>query len=480
MRSSVISHYLEILRSLDVKRFKTNSADIVQGDVFVCRQGITLDGHDFARKAVESGACAIISNKAMQLNVPVIVTESYYQSLALIKAFYQHPHRDISHIGITGTNGKTTVSHCLNQVLNIDSKSAYIGTLGAKLIDLDLPLNNTTPDGVTLLNIFNEMRATGTEFNVMELSSHALAQDRAGYVSLKVGVITNIGEDHLDFHRTRDSYVQAKLQLIDRIQSDGTLVVNLDDAHSLAAIERASGRVKIITFSLNNPDADLIATDITPTLNGMTFSLSYSGQSIKVRSNMPFVYNVENALAVAGALLSLGWNFTRVASAIELIVMPEGRAQFVEIDNGSIGLIDYAHNSDGIKALLESVRSFAKRRLIVVVGVTGDRIQQAANIGAICAEYADSIIFTSDNPMGVVQSEIFRALSSQVGNKSHFEISDRLEAIKLAKQLSEKGDLIVVCGKGSETFQYVTDGKYQRHDYIGDLAALQEKYCEVN
>ncbi|MEI8628767.1 Mur ligase family protein [Vibrio sp. M60_M70] len=474
MLSNVISNQLETLRSLGVRQFKTNSADVIPGDAFVCRQGITLDGHDYAMKAIEKGACAIIANKPMQLNVPIIITESYYQSLALIKAYFNHPHKDITHIGVTGTNGKTTVSHCLNQALNIDNRSAYIGTLGAKLIDVDLPLNNTTPDGVTLLNIFNDMRCNGIDFNVMELSSHALIQDRAGFVSLKVGVITNIGQDHLDFHRTKDGYVQAKLQLIDRIQCNGTLVLNLDDPHSLAAMERASGRVNVFSFSLKNPMADLVASEIRTTEFGMRFNLSFAKKSVEVNSNMPFLYNVENALAVAGTLLTLGWDLKGVSTALSKIVMPEGRAQFVSLEDGRKGLIDYAHNSDGIKALLSSVQSIVKNRLIVVVGVTGDRIQQAANIGEICAEYADSIIFTSDNPMGVVQSDIFRALSSKVGHKPHFEINDRVEAIKLAKQLSGEGDLILLCGKGGETFQYINNGKWQKQNYIGDLAALQE------
>lgn len=287
-------------------------------------------------------------------------------------------------------------------------------------------------------------------------------------------MITNIGEDHLDFHRTKDGYVQAKLQLVDRIQSGGTLIVNLDDPHALAAIERASKGVNIFSFSTQNPLADLIATRIETSPRGMRFSLSNGKECIEVNSPMPFSYNVENALAIASVLSILGWDLSRVATAIEGLQMPEGRAQFVGLSNGSIGLVDYAHNSHGLNALLQAVREHAKRRLIVVVGVTGDRIQQAGDIGAMCARYAELVIFTSDNPMGVVQSELFRVLRSRVGSTPYFEISDRAEAIKLAKQLSEKDDLIVVCGKGNETFQYISDGKAQRHHYVGDLAALTQ------
>ncbi|WP_246225551.1 Mur ligase family protein [Vibrio agarilyticus] len=458
---------------MNVNQFKTNSLEVTQGDVFICRQGNNVDSHEFVEEAIAKGASAIIANRAMTLAIPVMVTESYYQSLALVKAFYRHPHLRLKHVGVTGTNGKTTVSDCLNQILNRSCRSAYIGTLGAKIADFDIPLDNTTPDGVTLLNLFNEMGKQRIDLNIMELSSHALSQDRAGFVSLQVGVITNIGQDHLDYHKTKDSYVQAKLQLIDRIRPQGTLVVNLNDPHADAAIERAAQRVNILTFAIENSQADLNATQIVSTLRGTCFDLVFKEERITVNSPMPFDYNVENVLAIVAVLISLGWTLKAAGNAIELLKTPDGRAQFIELSNGAIGLVDYAHNSDGLGSLLKNVRAHVRNRLIVVVGVTGDRIQQASAIGEICAQYADLLIFTSDNPMGAEQSELFRALTFSISNTPHFEISDRAEAIKLAKQLSEQGDLIVVCGKGNETFQYVNDGKGKKQRYMGDLAALQ-------
>lgn len=475
MPNHVISEQLKILDSLEVSAFRTRSDEVQLNDVFVCRQGLSLDGHDFAQHAVERGASAVVCNQPLNLTVPTIVTESYYQSLALIKAYYRHPHQSIRHIGITGTNGKTTVSYCLNQILNQNHRSAYIGTLGAKLNEDMLPLNNTTPDGVALLNMFKTMQSDQTEFNVMELSSHALNQDRAGFVSLEVGVITNIGADHLDFHRTKDNYVQSKLQIVDRIQPNGTLVVNLSDPHATSALDRASKRVKVITFSMSDPAADITATNLKPSLSGMRFLLTIGKDSHEVSSPMPFEYNVENALAIASILASMGWNIKSISEAIENISMPPGRAQFIELSNGALGLVDYAHNSDGLNALLKAVREKAQQRLIVVAGVTGDRIQQAGNIGEVCAQYADLVIFTSDNPMGALQSELFRVLSSRVGDTPIFEVNDRTEAIALAKQLSNRGDLVVVCGKGNEKFQYVSDGKSCKSQYIGDLDALQQE-----
>lgn len=475
MPTSLISQQLEILASLEVKSFKTRSDDVEPNDVFVCRYGLTHDGHDFVQKAIQNGAIAVISNKPMTLQIPTLVTESYYQSLALIKTFYKHPHRKMRHIGVTGTNGKTTVSHCLNQILNRTNQSAYIGTLGAQINDKTVPTINTTPDGVALLNMFHQMQSVGTEFNVIEMSSHALSQDRAGFISLEMGVITNIGEDHMDFHRTKDNYVQAKLQIVDRIAPNGTLVVNLDDPHAAAAMERAAGRAKVVTFSMRDSSADVTATKWEPSSRGMYFVLKIGKESQEVRSPMPFEYNIENALAITCVLYSLGWSLKQIADAIQDVVMPDGRAQFLSLSNGAIGLVDYAHNSDGLRALLTAARQKASQRLIVVAGVTGDRIQQASLIGSICTEHADLVIFTSDDPMGVLQSELFRVLRSKAKDKPVFEVNDRAEAIALAKQMSESGDLIVVCGKGNEAIQYVYDGKSCKRPYIGDVAALKQE-----
>ncbi|KII76623.1 Mur ligase family protein [Vibrio renipiscarius] len=473
MRSPAISAHLELLESLNVNQFKTNSSEVTQGDVFICRQGNSVDSHEFAEEALVRGASALIANRTMNLPIPVIITESYYQSLALVKAFYRHPHLRLKHVGVTGTNGKTTVSDCLNQILNRSCRSAYIGTLGAKIADLSIPLENTTPDGATLLNLFNEMGKLSIDFNIMELSSHALSQDRAGFVSLQVGVITNIGHDHLDYHKTKDSYVQAKLQLIDRIKPQGTLVVNLNDPHADAAIARAAQRVNMLTFAIENSHADLNATQLVSTLQGTRFDLVFGQDRMTVNSPMPFDYNVENVLAIVAVLLSMGWTLEAAGKAIESLKMPDGRAQFIELSNGATGLVDYAHNSDGLRSLLKNVRAHAANRLVVVMGVTGDRIRQASAMGEICSKYADLVIFTSDNPMGTEQNVLFRALTSLINDTPRFEISDRAEAIKLAKQLSERGDLIVVCGKGNETFQYFNDGKGKKHRYIGDLAVLQ-------
>ncbi|MFA0158749.1 Mur ligase family protein [Vibrio sp. 10N.261.46.A3] len=472
MLSETLKSFLKQLGALSIRRFSTNSEHVQCQDVFVCREGTSHDSHRYIESAITNGAVAIIATKPISASVPVFVTGSYYQSLLLIKAFYQYPHKKIRHIGITGTNGKTTVAHGLNQVLKTNRQSAYIGTLGVEYAGNKQELSNTTPDSVTLLNLFKDMADAQVTDNVMELSSHALVQDRAGFVPLSVGVITNIGRDHLDYHKTLDGYVQAKLQILDRIQPTGTAVINLDDPHANVAIERASSRVNVLTFSMNNSDADLYVEDLNVEPFGATFSLNNQGNKERVFSQLPFLFNVENTLAMAATLLALNWSLADIANALNSVVAPDGRSKYLSLDNGALALVDYAHNFDGLSALYQGIQSQSAKRVITVVGVTGDRIRDAADIGKLCATHSDVVIFTSDNPLGEMQEDIFRALTSQVSPTLCYEISDRYEAIQLAKQLSRGGDLILVCGKGSETHQYITTNQVGRQRYIGDVAAL--------
>jgi UDP-N-acetylmuramoyl-L-alanyl-D-glutamate--2,6-diaminopimelate ligase len=464
------------LEQLPIRQFVTNSEWVQPNDVFICREGDSHDSHGYVDQAIRNGAIAVIANRTLHLDIPVIVTESHYQSLAMVKAVYDHPHQKMNHIGVTGTNGKTTVAHCLNQMLNQLSTSAYIGTLGVQYADVTMALNNTTPDGVTLLNIFRDMVECGVKHNVMEISSHALAQDRAGFLDLEVGIITNIGRDHLDYHRTKDAYVQAKLQLIDRIKPGGYAVINMDDSHASAMLARCQGRVKVVSFGIHHQDADFIAKEIVSNRFGCSFSLCYRGKQCLVSSQMPFLFNVENMLAMACALHAQGWTLDQIASGLATIIPPDGRAQFQTLSNGATGLVDYAHNLDGLARLFSDIPNQTFQRTLTVVGVTGDRIQDAAAIGKLCVRYSDLVVFTMDNPLGVDQADIFRALTSQIESVSTpvYIIAERSEAISLAKQLSRKGDLIVVCGKGSETSQLISISKQGRQDYIGDMPVLMQ------
>lgn len=475
MLSNKLMGFVEQLKSLPINQFRTNSEHVQSGDVFLCREGASHDSHGYIIDALSRGAIAVITTKPISLHsncVKVLATESFYQSLLLVKAYYSHSHLTLRHIGITGTNGKTTVAMGLNQLLNQRLSSGYIGTLGAEYGQTHLELSNTTPDSVTLLNILDAMVQKELQINVMELSSHALAQDRAGFLPLEAGVITNIGRDHLDYHQTLDGYVQAKMQIVDRIKPGGTLVVNLDDEHALVALGRAAQRVNTITFSLRDPNADLHARNVCADQTGSQFELYYQQQTCQVRSSLPFQFNVENLLAMLASLIALGWDFIEAASMLESVTLPNGRAERFTLSSGANALVDYAHNHDALSALYAGINLSHSQRVITVIGITGDRIQDAPKIGKLCANHSDVVIFTADNPLGQCQQAIFRALTSEVGEVPCYEIEDRLEAVKLAKQLSRVDDLILVCGKGREQYQHISKHRVGKQSYIGDIAAL--------
>lgn len=475
MLSKKLMGFVEQLKSLSINQFRTNSEQVQSGDVFLCREGASHDSHGYITDAVARGAVAVITTKPIMIHsncVKVLETDSFYQSLLLVKAYYGYSHLTPRHIGITGTNGKTTVAMGLNQLLNQRLSSGYIGTLGAEYGQTHIELSNTTPDSVTLLNLLDDMAKQGIQTNVMELSSHALVQDRAGFLPLEVGVITNVGRDHLDYHQTLDGYVQAKMQIVDRIKPGGTLVVNVDDEHAQVALGRAAQRVNTITFSLLDPSADLYACNVRSDQTGSHFELGYRRQTYQVRTSLPFEFNVENLLAMLASLLALGWDFIEAASMLESVTLPNGRAERFILNNGASAMVDYAHNFDALSALYCGINPSHHQRVITVIGITGDRIQDATKIGKLCASYSDVVIFTADNPLGQCQQAIFRALTSEVDKVPCYEVEDRLEAVILAKQLSRVDDLILVCGKGREQYQHISKHRVGKQSYIGDVAAL--------
>ncbi|PSW16170.1 UDP-N-acetylmuramoyl-L-alanyl-D-glutamate--2,6-diaminopimelate ligase [Photobacterium rosenbergii] len=467
---------LTSLASLPVKEFKTHSQKVNPGDVFVCRQGLTWDSHLSAQDAVERGACGVIANRPLDLSVPCMVTPSHSTSVSLINQYYAYPQDQIKHIGVTGTNGKTTVAYCLNQLLNLRGKSAYTGTLGSSFDDVYYPLDNTTPDAITLLNLFHAMEKCGASHHVMEVSSHALSQDRVTHIDFDIVIITNIGSDHLDYHKHREDYIQAKLRLIDRLKPGGVAIVNLDDEQSLSVIERCRSRCEVISFSCVDEGADLFASKVLSTCSGSQFTLNYQGTEYQVTSSLPFLFNVENSLAIIASMLGLGMPIKEVLGLLELMQPAPGRSEVYPLSNGATVILDYAHNYDSLSNLYRNVLEHKTGKVVTVIGVTGERLADADDIGELCFEHSDQLVLTTDNPLGVNQEDLFMALTSKLplnSNKASACIEDRLLAIKVAITEIQSGDVLLLCGKGHEKYQYITSNKNDAKPYVGDLDALK-------
>ncbi|MGF1725271.1 Mur ligase family protein [Photobacterium nomapromontoriensis] len=473
MQTSYRTH-LDTLHSLGMNAFKTHSQKINPGDVFVCRQGLTWDSHLSVDDAIERGAIGVIANRPLDIDVPCLITPSHSTAISLINQYYAYPQDKIKHIGVTGTNGKTTVAYCLSHMLNLQGKSAYTGTLGSSFDTAFYPLDNTTPDAITLLNLFHAMECADVSHHVMEVSSHALSQDRVTHIDFDAVIITNIGTDHLDYHKHREDYIQAKLRLIDRLKPGGIAVVNLDDEQVLSVMERCRSRCDVVTFSCEDRSADLFADEIISTCQGSHFLLNYKGEVFNVASPLPFRFNVENILAMMGLLVAIGFTMSDVIDRVAELKAAPGRSEVYPLVNDMTVILDYAHNHDSLQNLYKNVREHCQGQVVTVIGVTGERLADAPEIGQLCKAQSDFVFFTTDNPLGVCQNALFDALLSKIDSGTHVKcIHDRQQAILEAAALLEQGDVLLLCGKGHEQYQYISNNKNDAELYIGDLAALQ-------
>lgn len=464
---------LKQLRALPVRYFQTDSRNIQPGDVFVARIGQTDDSRLYAEASVQAGAIAIISNAPVETTVPNIVTPSFAASCSLISQFYQHPQDRLFHIGITGTNGKTTVAKGIQQLLNPTHPTGYTGTLGNDYRHIENALVNTTPDLVTLLNLCHDMVQAGITHHVMEVSSHALDQERVSMLDFDAIVITNLGEDHLDYHRTVDNYQQAKLRLIDRLKPNGVAIINGDDPLASVMIARARSKGRIITFSKAHRKADINASVLHSDLGGTEFTLNTQGKTFHAKTPLPFMYNLENSLAMLATVSVILKDMGEAIERLKNLPHIAGRSEVLALSDHRWAVVDYAHNQESLTHLLSNLRKYVHGRIFTVFGVTGDRIEDATAISAAACELSDYCIFTLDNPLGVEPDTIFQHMKAGAGDTPFEIISERETAIKAALNKLQPGDVLACCGKGPETWQYLSADKTCPDFYMSDLSAIQ-------
>ncbi|WP_417347278.1 Mur ligase family protein [Ferrimonas sp.] len=461
---------LQQLQALQPKAFKLDSRAIEPGDAFVCRQGLSIDSHEFAQGAVDAGATLVIANKPLALKVPCIITAGFADTLALLNAYLEYPGDQLTQIGVTGTNGKTTVAFGLYQLLDGITPSSYTGTLGSLYRQLLTPTINTTPDALTLLERFTTLRRLGLTHHVMEVSSHALAQDRVDHVAFDCAIFTNITEDHLDFHGNRDNYLQAKLRLLDKLKPGGRAVVNLDDSCATMVLDRCRHRGPALTHSRINPKADLYAEVIRCDLQGSEFWLHHQGSRYHATLPLPFEFNIDNALAMLAAGLVLGHPLEHLLDRLTRLSPVPGRSQSMTLGENRQVVVDYAHNRASLATLIAQARDSSRGKIHTLLGVTGDRLADAAEIGEAALALSDHCYFTADNPLGVSLATLLDAMDPQ--KRSH-RIEDRVQAILTALEKMAPGDLLLLCGKGEERHQYLCADKLAAVPYPGDAEVVR-------
>ncbi|MBR6425639.1 MAG: UDP-N-acetylmuramoyl-L-alanyl-D-glutamate--2,6-diaminopimelate ligase [Oscillospiraceae bacterium] len=425
------------------------------GSLFVAIPGFASDGHKFIPSALDQGAAAVLCERPPEGKAPYILVANARAALAQLGAnWFGHPTKELPVIGITGTNGKTTVTYLLKSILEqvTGAKIGLIGTIQNMIGDQVLETERTTPESFELQGLFRQMADAGCRYAVMEVSSHALCLNRVDCVDFCLGVFTNLTEDHLDFHKTMEAYGQAKAQLFARCPVS---VLNMDDP--AWTVMKASACGKVLTYSMEDDRADLVAKNVRLKSDRVEMEAVIGNEIRRLELGIPGAFSVYNALAAVLAALGLGLSLKDVAAALKNARGVKGRVEVVPTPGQPYTmLIDYAHTPDGLENVLRTVRGFAKGRTVVLFGCGGDRDPIKRPImGKIAADLADFVVVTSDNPRTEEPGAIIQQiLAGMEGTKTPYTvIENRREAIAWVMDHAMPDDVIVLAGKGHETYQ---------------------------
>ncbi len=441
-----------------------DSRGVTPGMLFAALVGGDFDGHDYVDSAVANGASAILVERPMSVDVPqIVVPGTSRAALAPVsRAFYGDPSRELTVIGITGTDGKTTTAAMLEGILaGTGRQVGGIGTVGIRIGDgttHDLG-HQTTPESVTVQRALREMVDAGTEFAVLEATSHGLATHRLDGVRFVAGGVTNITREHLEFHKTIENYRRAKAMLLERVaESDGVVVLNIDDEGARAVAPFAAG-ARMLTYSATGNDADLRAARIDHAGTGVSFDVVARNNTMRLALPMPGAFNVANALCAIGLAMSVGVPLADAARALAGAKPVTGRMQPIDAGQPFRVIVDYAHTPESIRTILTLLRGqYSDGRLIVVTGSAGERDTTKRPLqGAVCAELADLTIITAEDPRHedpeTINEEIVAGAvaAGAVRGESVLAITDRREAIRRAFEIAKPGDCVLLAGKGHET-----------------------------
>ena len=458
---------------MNIEAVAYDSRKVTEGSLFVAITGFASDGNRFIPMALEKGAAVVVTAKKPAADVPYVLVENDRYALAMIGTnFYGHPAKSMTMIGVTGTNGKTSVTLLLKHVLEktLGAKVGLIGTMENLVGDEVIPTERTTPESFELQTLFARMRDAGCTHVVMEVSSHALTLDRVGGVHFDVAAFTNLTEDHLDFHKTMDAYCDAKAELFSRCDA---AVINVDDPYAPRMLEKAA--CPVTTYSLK--DAALKAESLELHAEGIRFEAVQGEKKVAVSLGIPGRFTVYNALAVLGIATALHISLEDAAEALTTAKGVKGRIEVVPTPGMPYSvLIDYAHTPDGLENVLTSVKYFCKGRVIAVFGCGGDRDPIKRPImGRIGVTESDFAIITSDNPrtedpMAIIE-DILKGVSEEMGD--YIVVPERRNAIRYAMDIAKKDDIIILAGKGHETYQEICGVKYhldEREEVAAHLA----------
>ncbi len=448
--------------SVEIKDVVYDSRKVMPGSLFICITGFKMDGHAYIDEAVAKGAVAVlVQNDIQKDEISIIKVKDTRKAMSTVASnFYGKPTEKIKLIGITGTNGKTTTTYLISSILEHANKTAgTIGTISVKIGKEEIASSRTTPESLDLQQLFCDMVNKKIEYSVMEVSSHALELGRVDDCNFGIGIFTNLTQDHLDYHKNFDNYREAKKKLF--YKTSRWNIINIDDSHGrIIAEEIKSLNTTLITYGIDN-NADIMAKNIEIDAKGIKFTLVTPSYSIDIQNKIPGKFSVYNCLAAASAAYVEGIDKDIIRDGIYNLSKVPGRSEVVNIDKPYTVMIDYAHSPDGLENILKSIRQYVKGRIITVFGCGGDRETLKRPImGETAGRLSDYCIITSDNPRSEEPISIIRQVEEGMRNTDcdYICIENRKDGIKYALTIANKDDIVLLAGKGHETYQVLKEG----------------------
>lgn len=453
---------------IEITSVTDDTRKVKEGSLFVCVKGGSFDGHSAAEEMLKKGAAAVVCERDLGLGEKQIIVENsrvIYGNLCA--AWFGHPERKMTLIGVTGTNGKTTITNVIKHILmSAGHKTGLIGTIQNEIGDRILHTENTTPLTFEFMSVLAEMAAEGCEYVVMEVSSFALVQNRIGPAHFNVAVFTNLTQDHLDYHKDMESYYQAKKMLFDICDK---AIINIDDEYGRRLFDEVN--CEKLSFSIEN-QADFCADIIKMNSAGSGFAIkskSFNGADYKlfINTRIPGKFNVSNITSACAVCTELQISDDKISDAVYNYNGVKGRCEVIPTGRDFTVICDYAHTPDAVENILRSVKEYTEGRLICLFGCGGNRdAAKRPKMAAAAAKYADRLIVTSDNPRNENPDDIIADILTGLENTQipYDVVSDRREAIYHGLKIAEKGDIIVLAGKGHEDYQILAGMKHIHFD----------------
>jgi UDP-N-acetylmuramoyl-L-alanyl-D-glutamate--2,6-diaminopimelate ligase len=455
-----------------------DSREVTTGSLFVAIPGFKTDGMKFIEDAIRRGAVAIVSEQDIPQSVPVpfIQVQSARQALAELSwELAGHPERELRMVGVTGTNGKTTIATILAHVLiHCNLPCGICGTLGISYADSDFPSPRTTPEADHLAPLLRQMVNQGAKCCVMEATSIGIVLHRVHGIAFELAIFTNLSRDHLDFHGTWDAYLDAKLKLFKKLPGSSRAIINLDDPTAPEFLQQSSA--PIITYAIER-NADYQAKRISLGRQGLEFDLITKNNTFRISCPLIGKFNVYNLLAVFAAAHQMGIEAADIISALKTVLGVRGRAEVVRSRAPFTVVVDYAHTPDALLKILETIRELSPHRIITVIGAGGDRDRgKRPEMTKAAERFSDRVYLTSDNPRSEDPSAILHEMAVGIGDHGKFEFEvDRHKAIETALNSAVKDDVVIIAGKGHETYQEIQGVQYPFDDRQVALDWLSQK-----